>query len=293
MGSSWKRLIRFEAAEGGIHYGEPTPSSLGSDGSLNASGTITATEVLGGPYEGKVGTRVLTVKQLLGPLESTPALACIGLNYKLHAAEGGNKIPDNPVLFHKYTSALTGPGTIELMSSLIGQMDYEAELVAIIGKAGKNIPKEKALDHVLGYTCGNDLSARKWQRACGGQYAFGKGMDNLAPIGPQIVAASEIPDPQALRLRCVLNGNVMQNETTGDMIFTVAEIVSFLSTGTTLYPGTVIMTGTPSGVGYPRKPPVFLKQDDVCKIEIDGIGALENKIIYKEAVYEVGGSKAK
>ncbi|KXS11694.1 fumarylacetoacetate hydrolase family protein [Gonapodya prolifera JEL478] len=285
--SRWSRLIRFEAVEGGIHYGQPTAASLLPNGSLDTSKVITATEVVGGPFEGTVGTRSFTVKKLLAPLETAPVIACIGLNYRLHAKEGGNKIPDNPVLFHKYPNSLAGPGPIELADFVNDkQMDYEAELTVVIGKAGKNIPKEKALDHILAYTCGNDLSARKWQRACGGQFNFGKGMDNFAPIGPQLVSSSVITDPQNLRLRCVLNGKTMQDETTGDMIFSVAEIVSFLSRGTTLVPGTVIMTGTPSGVGYPRNPPVCLEHGDVCSIEVDGIGSLQNTILYGPTVYE-------
>jgi len=287
MSPSWNRLIRFEAAEGGIHYGEPLESSLSSDGSIDLTRSIQAKEVTGGPFDGKVGEKVFMVKKLLCPLESTPIIPCIGLNYKLHAAEAGVKLPDNPILFHKYPTALAGPGHLTLPFTVSDdQLDWEAELAVVIGKGGKNITKDKALDHVLGYTCGNDLSARKWQFACGGQWNFGKGMDAMAPIGPQIVSTSVITDPGTMRIRTILNGQTMQDSNTNDLIFDVKTIVSFLSQGTTILPGTVILTGTPAGVGFARKPPLWLKEGDVCEIVMDRIGVLRNTIGFeKKAEY--------
>ncbi|KAJ3337433.1 hypothetical protein HDU93_001073 [Gonapodya sp. JEL0774] len=303
MSSHWTRLIRFEAVEGGIHFGEPTAESLASDGGLKVNGIIRASEITGGLFEGVVGSNILTVKKLLGPLESTPALPCIGLNYSAHrdeAVASGHqfKFPTYPVLFHKYANALSGPGDVLLPETTNdGQMDFEAELVVVIGKKGKNIPEEKALDHVLAYTAGNDLSARKWQFACGGQFDFGKGMDSFAPIGPMLVRSSVIPDPQNLKISLVLNGKTEQDGNTAQMIFSVKKIVSFLSKGelndvvhksTTLLPGTVIMTGTPAGVGFTRNPPLSLKEGDVADVVIGKIGTLRNHIKYvAEDTYEL------
>ncbi|KXS09160.1 fumarylacetoacetate hydrolase family protein [Gonapodya prolifera JEL478] len=277
---SWKRLIRFEAVEGGIHFGEPVDETPLDAAKVES---IKAREITGGPFDGKVGTRILTVKKLLSPLESTPLIPCIGLNYRKHAEESGHPIPKYPMLFQKPPTSLAGPfETITLPAfTNDGQMDYEGELCVVIGKGGKNIPLDKALDHVLGYTVGNDISARWWQiKHSGGQFCFGKGMDKFAPIGPLIVSPEVIPDPQKLQLTTKVDGIVRQSESTQDMIFSVPEIISFLSKGTTLLPGTVIMTGTPSGVGLAQKPPVILNEGTVCRVEIEGVGAIENTFTY-------------
>ncbi|KAJ3343057.1 hypothetical protein HDU93_000227 [Gonapodya sp. JEL0774] len=276
--SNWQRLIRFDAVEGGIHYGEPLPGCLGPDGSLDPTrAKISAKEVVGGPFAGAVTDTVLTVKKLLCPLECTPAIPCIGLNYRDHATEAQLPIPKYPVLFIKYANSLAGPTELITLPACTNddQMDYEAELCVVIGKGGKNIPLEKALDHVLGYTAGNDISARRWQRECH-QFCFGKGMDKFAPIGPQLVSPSLMPDPQKLRLRGFVDGAEVQNASTDGMIFSVAEIISFISKGTTLLPGMVIMTGTPGGVGLSKKPPIHIQEGTVCRIEIGGIGFIEN-----------------
>jgi 2-keto-4-pentenoate hydratase/2-oxohepta-3-ene-1,7-dioic acid hydratase in catechol pathway len=163
-------------------------------------------------------------------------------------------------------------------------VDYEGELVVVIGKAGKNISREAALDHVLGYTCGNDVSGRDWQIKKGGsQWCRGKSFDSFCPLGPWLITPDEIPDPNDLSISTTLNGQAMQSSSTANMIFDVPELIRFLSEGTTLSPGMVIMTGTPPGVGFARKPPVFLKHGDEVVIEIEGIGRLRNPVIEEKS----------
>ncbi len=232
----------------------------------------------------EMGTRV-SVKKLLAPVQPV-AILCIGLNYRQHATETGIKIPDYPVLFMKNPAAVADPGDpIVLPRVCMGppQVDYEAELAAVIGKAARNVPAARALDYVLGYTAGNDVSARWWQQNAGAsQWIRGKSFDTFCPLGPELVTADEIPDPQNLQLRCILNNEVMQDGNTSDMIFSVAQLIAFLSEGTTLLPGTVILTGTPSGVGFVRQPPVYLKPGDVVAIEVERIGTLTNPVVGEE-----------
>lgn len=206
---------------------------------------------------------------------------CIGLNYREHAKEGGAAIPERPVVFMKPTSTLLDPGrpiVIPACCDPEGEVDYECELAVVIGKTAHNVSKEEALDYVFGYTAANDVSARKWQFMPGGQWIRGKGFDTFCPLGPVLVTADEIPDPQTLHIRTILNGKTMQDHTTGDMIFSVAELISFLSQDTTLLPNTVILTGTPQGVGCVRKPPVWLKDGDEVVVELEKIGRLVNPV---------------
>ena len=179
-------------------------------------------------------------------------------------------------------TAVTDPGSPILLPAACEhgpEVDYEAELAVIIGKTAHNVPVENALDHVFGYTCANDVSARRWQKhAGGGQWVRGKSFDTFCPLGPLLVTADEIPDPQALAIRSVLNGRTMQSSNTGDMIFSVAELIAFISRDTTLRPGTLILTGTPEGVGFARRPPVYLADGDTIEITIEGIGTLANPV---------------
>ena len=219
------------------------------------------------------------IKKLLAPIAARNIL-CSGLNNRQHAAETGAKIPEYPVLFMKSLGALQNPDdpiVIPRVEPL--QVDYECELAVIIGKTAKDVSRDAALDYVLGYTCANDVSGRNWQKAKGGgQWCRGKSFDTFCPLGPYLVTADEVPDPNNLRIKTILNGNVMQDSTTADMIFDVRELVCFLSQGTTLPPGTVILTGTPPGVGFARKPPIFLKHGDEVVVEIEGIGCLRNPV---------------
>jgi 2-keto-4-pentenoate hydratase/2-oxohepta-3-ene-1,7-dioic acid hydratase in catechol pathway len=266
------KLIRYENAEGNIRYG-----TLRADGS--------ALEIEGDVYgRFDVTTRPAVVRKLLAPVAPTNFL-CIGLNYRRHAAEGNAKIPEFPVLFMKATSALQNPSDPIILPRKLAsdEVDYECELAVVIGKRGKNVPEAEALDYVLGYTCANDVSARDWQIKRGGsQWCRGKTFDTFAPLWPCLVLRDEIPDPAALKIRTVLNGEVMQDWNTGDMIFSVPKLIAFLSGSTTLLPGTVILTGTPHGVGMARKPPVWLKPGDTVSIEIDRIGTLTNPVVAEE-----------
>ncbi len=222
------------------------------------------------------------VDTLLAPIDPT-AILCIGLNYRLHAKETGLEIPKYPVLFMKNPAAVTGPySPIQIPGSCLDplQVDYEAELAVVLGKKIKNIKKEDALEAVLGYSCSNDISARQWQIKGGGhQWIRGKSFDTFCPLGPALVTTDEIPDPQDLELECRLNKTTVQNGSTSDMIFSVAEIIAFLSESTTLLPGTIILTGTPSGVGFTRKPPIFLKPNDLLETRIKGIGQMKNPVV--------------
>ena len=225
--------------------------------------------------------QIANIKRRLAPLLPNN-IFCIGRNYAEHAKEGNAEIPTSPVIFMKPTTTMTNPDSpviIPACTSKKGEVDYEAELVVVIGTAGRNIPEEKALDHVLGYTCGNDISARKWQKhSGGGQWIRGKSFDTFCPLGPVLLTADEIPDPQSLRISTTLNGKTMQDDTTANMIFTVAHLISFISQDTTLIPGSIIMTGTPSGVGFARKPPVWLTPNDSVTVSISKIGSLTNPI---------------
>lgn len=219
--------------------------------------------------------------KLLAPLDPE-VIFCIGLNYRKHAEEGNAPIPEWPVVFMKSKASVQHPGgPIELPRHLRSdEVDYECELAIVIGRRCKNVSKADALSYVLGYTCANDVSARDWQRARGGnQWSRAKTFDTFCPLGPCLVTTDEIPDPGALTIRTVLNGAVMQDWQTSDMIFDVPTLISFLSGSTTLLPGTVILTGTPHGVGFARKPPVFMKPGDSVSIEISGIGTLTNPVI--------------
>jgi len=226
-----------------------------------------------------------TVKKLLAPV-APPVVFGIGLNYHKHAQETGMELPKYPALFMKNPAAVTNPGDpILLHPSCMDppEVDYETELAVIIGKAAKDVSVAEALSFVLGYTAAIDVSARRWQGKRGaGQWVRGKSFDTFCPLGPELVTTDALTDPQNLRLTCVLNGQVMQDANTSDMIFPVAELVSFLSTGTTLLPGSVILTGTPSGVGFTRKPPVFLMPGDIVEVTVEGIGTLRNPVALQE-----------
>jgi 2-keto-4-pentenoate hydratase/2-oxohepta-3-ene-1,7-dioic acid hydratase in catechol pathway len=223
--------------------------------------------------------RVVQVEKLLAPLEPRDII-CVGLNYRQHAAETGAEIPSHPVMFMKNSGAVQHPGDPILLPRTLrsDRVDYEAELAVVIGKTCRNVRRDDALAHVLGYTCGNDVSARDWQRNGGGQWCRGKSFATFCPLGPALVTTDELPDPSGLGVRTVLNGTVMQEGTTADMIFDVPAIVEFFSASMVLRPGTVILTGTPAGVGMARTPPVFLQPGDVVTVEIDRVGRLTNPV---------------
>ena len=262
------KIVRFQDPLDLIRYGV-----LHEDGST----TLLEGEIFGDYRDSK--TRA-DVKKLLAPIAPI-AIPCIGLNYRHHAAESGAPIPKHPVLFHKSVSAVQHPGDpIELPTKLASsQVDYECELAVVIGRTCKNVSKADALKYVLGYTCANDVSARDWQKDWGGgQWCRGKTFDTFCPLGPCIVTTDEIPNPNALQIKTIINGEVLQDWNTSDMIFDVPTLIEFLSGSTTLLAGTVILTGTPHGVGMARNPPRWLKEGDIATIAIEGIGELTNPV---------------
>jgi len=219
--------------------------------------------------------------KILAPIAPGNILA-IGLNYKKHAEEGGKGVPERPMLFLKSTNSLQNPGDpIEIPVKLAStEVDFECELAVVIGKKCKNVSKADALNYVLGYTCANDVSARDWQQKWGGgQFCQGKSFDTFCPMGPVLVTRDEIPNPNDLKIKTILNGVALQDWNTNDMVFDVPTLIEFLSGSKTLMPGTVILTGTPHGVGFARKPPVFMKAGDTVTIEIEKIGSLTNPVI--------------
>lgn len=206
-------------------------------------------------------------------------IICVGLNYPAHAAEGAVEPPDRPILFAKWPNALIGDGDpIILPPSVAPRADFEGELGVVIGRTARRLSPDDALDVVAGYICANDVSAREIQFA-DGQWTRGKSLDTFCPVGPTVVPAAEIPDPQALRLTTTLNGDVMQDASTAEMIFSVAEIIAFISEAITLEEGDLLLTGTPSGVGAFRDPPVMLAPGDVISVEIERVGTLTNPVL--------------
>ena len=210
------------------------------------------------------------------PFARPGKIVCVGLNYRDHAVESKMEIPERPLLFAKWPNALIGPGEPIVLPEQAKDVDYEAELGVLIGTRASRVPVTDALDHVAGYICANEVSARDIQFA-DGQWTRGTSFDTFCPVGP-IVPADDVPDPQALGIRCVLNGEVVQDSSTAQMIFTVAEVIAFISDGITLEPGDLILTGTPAGVGWVRKPPVYLADGDEVTVEIDGVGSLTNPV---------------
>ena len=219
--------------------------------------------------------------KLLPPVPDAGKILCVGLNYADHAKEGGKEIPTEPVIFAKYSNTLVGPGDPIKLPKVAQKVDYEAELVIVVGKRGKHIPNDKsAMAYVGGYTCGHDVYARDWQfRGAEKQWTVGKTFDTFAPTGPVLVTADELTDPHALQVQLRLNGTTMQNSNTNQFIFQVPHILWFISQVVTLEPGDLIFTGTPPGVGISRNPQVLLKPGDVTEVDIQGIGVLKNPVV--------------
>jgi len=214
------------------------------------------------------------------PVPHPSKFLLMGLNYKAHVLEGGRELPERPVLFGRWAQSLIAHGEPIWVPQVSERVDWEGELVIVIGKEGKHIKPENALSHIGGYTCFNDVSIRDWQNmSTPAQWTLGKNFDHSGPLGPWLVTADDVPDPANLRLRTLVNGEVMQEGHTGDFIFDIPKLVALVSRAMTLYPGDLISTGTPGGVGNARKPPVYLKAGDEVTISIDGIGDLTNPVI--------------
>ncbi|OCH94559.1 fumarylacetoacetate hydrolase [Obba rivulosa] len=291
--TAWTRLIRFVAAETAqVHIGEPVDPKLDVGLAFVQKKPIKAYEIVGSALSpaAQLTKTVLTVKELLPPLskEEIGLVRCLGLNYADHAAEAKMAKPKYPVLFYKPVQSLIGPGATIAVPKVCQPVqkhlpDYEVELVIVIGKPAKNVSEAEALDYVLGYTGANDISFRYHQMAVS-QWGFSKGFDNTNPLGPCLVSATAIPDPQKVPLKTTVNGQVLQDGTTADQIFNVRQTVAFLSQGTTLLPGSIILTGTPKGVGFVKKPPTFLKGGDTVSVYVGaGIGTLVNPVIEEAA----------
>lgn len=259
-------------------------------GALHEEGAITRCS--GQIYEGlsDTGTPVFPLR-LLAPI-TPPTIYCIGLNYRKHAEETKAQIPSYPVIFMKSPTAVQHPGEPILLPRWLRseKVDYECELAVVIGRKCKNVRREQALEYVLGYTCANDVSARDWQKEGGGsQWCRGKTFDTFAPLGPCLATTADIPDPGVLAIRTMVNGEVLQESNTSDMVFSVPELIEFLSGETTLLPGTVILTGTPSGVGMARQPARYLVDGDSVAVEIEKIGRLVNPVMEEAADGEGSG----
>jgi 2-keto-4-pentenoate hydratase/2-oxohepta-3-ene-1,7-dioic acid hydratase in catechol pathway len=268
LGPRGMKIIRYLDSDGSEHYG-----ALAPDGS--------AIELAGALFSQLRPTyRPAQIKKLLAPLVPSQILG-IGLNYRRHAEETKAKVPEFPVLFGKALNSLQNPGDPIFIPTRLAseQVDYECELAVVISRPCKNIDRAQALDFVLGYTCANDVSARDWQKKKGGgQWSRGKSFDSFCPLGPCLVTPDEIPNPNALAIRTILNGHTVQDWNTNDMIFDVPSIIEFLSGSTTLLAGTTILTGTPHGVGMAVSPPRWLKPGDSVSVEIENIGTLTNPV---------------
>lgn len=267
------QIIRFIDERGATRFGRPTDSG--------------EVEVLDGdPVTGVSPTgstaRVARLRAPIGPR----AILCVGLNYRDHAVETGQPLPQRPVLFMKNLAAVQHPGDpIVLPRAMVErpEVDYEIELAVVIGRPARRVSANKALGHVAGYTIANDVSARRLQKRAG-QWVRGKSLDTFCPLGPALVTADELTDPQSLSMTTRLNGEVVQRSSTAEMLFTVAELIADLSREMTLLAGTVLLTGTPAGVGFVRQPPVFLQPGDLLELTIDGIGTLRNPVRADRAI---------
>ncbi|KAF9894107.1 hypothetical protein FE257_009080 [Aspergillus nanangensis] len=289
---SWERLIRFRDAAGTVRFGEPI---IGNDDvslldESVAKGSLQARCLEGSDIFSLAPTsETVTVSELLAPLSPSdvPIIKCVGLNYMKHIQEGGRTPPPYPSIFIKPRGAVASYNEDIPIPTLAqtDQLDYEGELCIVIGKTGKDIPASEALNYVAGFVAANDVSARKWQRDpkfAGGvpQWCFSKGFDKFAPLSPMIVSPRVVGNAASLRLQTLVNGEVRQDTNTSDLLFKTEALVAFISQGTTLEAGTVIMTGTPAGVAMGMKEPLWLKDGDVVEVKIEKLGSVKNRMVF-------------
>ncbi|KAI9923518.1 hypothetical protein ASPWEDRAFT_170275 [Aspergillus wentii DTO 134E9] len=284
--ATFSRLVRFLAKDGQIYYGDAILPAGVSDISKTTKALVIQGDIFG---QHQVTDRVAEVKMLLAPLarEDIGTVRGLGLNYEQHAKESNLPTPKYPVLFYKPITSISGP-TDDIPVPPVAQesegLDYECELVIVIGKEARDVPETRALDYVLGYAVGDDVSHRDWQiKRGGGQWGLGKSFDGWAPFGPGIVSSKLISEPNALEISTRLNGKTVQSSSTKDMIFGVAKTVAFLSQGTTLLPGDLIFTGTPQGVGMGRKPALWLKDGDLIEVSLEGVGSCANRVVFDKS----------
>ncbi|KAJ3763488.1 hypothetical protein EV360DRAFT_91858 [Lentinula raphanica] len=293
LSASAERIVRFISDDGQIYTGDAILPEGTTDASKSTSARVIQGDILS---NFTVTDEVKNITTLLAPMapEKTRTVRCVGFNYAAHAEEANITIPDFPILFFKPWTALAPPnGPVpvtegyQTQGNFTSEMDYESELVVVISKAAYNITVDQALDHVLGYASGYDVSHRGWQIDRGGepqpQYSMGKDADGWAPWGPALVTKDLIPNPQNLSIFAKVNGVTMQNDTTANMLFGVADLVSFFSMGITLLPGDIIYTGTPSGVQLGKPDPVWLVDGDVVEVGLEGLGTCTSTITYSNA----------
>ncbi|PGG96636.1 hypothetical protein AJ79_09509 [Helicocarpus griseus UAMH5409] len=280
----FRRLIRFLSKDNLPHYGDPLLPPHTTDIRAATSARLITGDIHRSPT---LTNTILPITRLLSPLapNDVRSVRGLGLNYAQHAAESKMPVPAYPILFYKPTTALGGPGDdipVPAIAQEVEGVDYECELVIVIGKECRDVIEEEALDYVLGYSVGNDVSHREWQlKRGGGQWGLGKGFDGWAPYGPGIVTKEVLGDAGKLVIETKLNGETVQRSSTADMIFGVRRTVSWLSRGTTLKAGDLIFTGTPQGVGMGRNPPLWLKHGDKVEVSLEGVGTCENKVIFE------------
>ncbi|HEX4170195.1 MAG TPA: fumarylacetoacetate hydrolase family protein [Bryobacteraceae bacterium] len=280
------RLVSYDVS-GQVHAGlliDDAVVDLAPAGFSSVLGAIENTDL----WQSKVerlttdGHRVsLSSVKLLAPIPAPRKLICVGLNYLDHAKETGAEVPKVPTIFNKFATSVIGPGDQVKLPKVSNQIDYEAELAFVIGRGGRHIAAQDWRQHVFGYTIVNDVSARDYQRATS-QWLMGKTFDTFAPMGPCIVTADEIADPHNLKIGLRLNGKTMQNSNTKELIFKVPELIAFLSSVFTLEPGDIVSTGTPAGVGFSRKPPVYLQPDDEMVVSVEHVGELKNSVVAEQ-----------
>ncbi|KKZ64724.1 hypothetical protein EMCG_09396 [[Emmonsia] crescens] len=280
----FSRLIRFLSKDGRIYYGDPLLAAHATDISHATTARLITGDIFHSPT---LTSTTKPISRLLSPLaqKDISSIRCLGLNYAQHAAEANMPVPKYPILFYKPPAALAGPGDdipIPGIAQECPGVDYECELVIVMGKQCRDVPEEEALEYVLGYTVGNDVSHREWQlKRGGGQWGIGKGFDGWAPVGPGIVTTKVLGDAGDLGIETRLNGVVVQRSSTRDMIFGVRRTVAWLSRGCTLGPGDLIFTGTPQGVGMGRNPPLWLKHGDKVEVSLEGVGTCENRVVFE------------
>ncbi|KAJ5084534.1 hypothetical protein NUU61_009113 [Penicillium alfredii] len=276
---AWKRWVRFKGTDGNVYGGEPVDIGMDVGLAIARNEAVPVKVVAGGSaldYDAPFTGEVKLVDELLSPVSQREAgtVRCIGLNYKEHAAEMKMALPKIPTVFLKANTCIASASEPIMLPSNVDcdEADYEVELAIVIGRSCKNVSVTEARDYILGYSTANDVTARKHQERTS-QWSYAKGMDGFCPLGPCIVSTEEVPDPAVLQLRTSLNDRMMQNGSADDMIFSIPEIVSYLSQGHTLPPGTVIITGTPCGIGVSQNPPKFLQPGDKLRISIShGLG---------------------
>ncbi|KAM3425736.1 hypothetical protein BST61_g7669 [Cercospora zeina] len=288
---NWKRLVRYRSTDGQIKYGEPVLSASSNDILQIARDGDLEVKVCSGntALSASVTSDTEKVAEILCPLsvQEVPFIRCVGLNYRTHILETGRSLPENPSIFCKPSTTLAGPQEIiPIPPRGQAQCDYEGELTILIGRDAKNVSEDDALSYVAGYLTSNDVSARDWQRepAKAGpvpQWSYSKSYDKYAPMGPCVVSTEGLGAAENLKLETRVNVEVRQSSNTGDLVFGVKALVSFLSQGQTIQAGSLIMTGTPGGVGLFQDPPSLLKDGDVVEVEIEGIGKIENRMAFE------------